>query len=180
MLRGGLSDPRMIQIDIPEKFGSLMAPDIKVHRQYFEELVNLLGIKCIYYAPRPDKHYTNYTEIVSTHQPPEVVGCIFDEYPTQTTLKKMQWVSELQEGASLIHVPYDLHDIQAGALFAIPSGLDTTKGRLFKVTQLTNTMMYPASITCEIVPEYENQFPISKFDHKKNNFNLLAEDDEEC
>lgn len=156
-----------------------MSPDIKVHRQYFEEMCSLIGIRVIYYAPRPDKHYSTYTEIHSTHQSPEVVSCIFDEYPTQRTLKKMQWVAELQEGASIIHVPYDLHDIQAGALFVIPSGLDTTKGRLFRVTRLSNIMIYPASVACEIVPEYENQFPNSKFNHKNNDFNLLAGEDED-
>lgn len=74
----------------------------------------------------------------------------------------MGWNAELQENAAVIHVPYDLHDIQIGALFVIPSGLDHTKGRLFRVTQLSNAMVYPASIACEIIPEYEDRMPASK------------------
>ena len=160
-----------------DKYGTLLSPDIKIYRKYFEEMVSLIGIKVVYFAPRPGKHYTLQTEIKTNFQDPEVVGVIFDEYPSQKSMKKMGWVSELQEGSSLISVPYDLHDIQVGALFAIPSGLDHTSGRLFRVTQLTNTMVYPASITCEIVPEYENTLPSSKLiDQTHQDFNLLRQE----
>lgn len=165
-------------ISIENKYGTLLSPDIKIYRSYFEEMVKLLGIQVVYYAPRPGKHYTLHTEIATNFQEPEVIGVIFNEYPDQKSMKKLGWNSELQEGSSLISVPYDLHDIQAGALFAIPSGLDHTSGRLFRVTQLTNTMVYPASITCEIVPEYEDTLPNSKvLDVTHNDFNLLREEE---
>ena len=38
----------------------------------------------------------------------------------------------------------------------MPSGLDDGKGRLFRVIGLSNIMIYPASITCEIALEYES------------------------
>lgn len=165
-------------INIDKKYGTLLSPDIKIYRKYFEEMVRLLGIQVVYYAPRLDKHYTLHTEIVTDFQEPEVVGVIFSEYPDQKSMKKLGWNAELQEGSSLISVPYDLHDIQAGALFAIPSGLDHTSGRLFRVTQLSNTMVYPASITCEIVPEYEDTIPESKvLDLKHNDFTYLRSED---
>ena len=169
-------DIKLIQ---PEnKYGLLLTPDIKYQRKYFEELVRLLGIQVVYYAPRPGKHYTNQTEIVTNFQEPKVVGVIFDEHPDQKSQKKMGWISELQESSSLISVPYDLNDIQSGALFAIPSGLDHTQGRLFRVVQLSNTMVYPASITCEIVPEYENSLPTNKtMDLTHHDFNLLKSED---
>ena len=72
----------------------------------------MIGIKVFYRAPMPNKHYTNYTEIDGSYYEPIEVGCIFDEHPTQQTLKKMGWVSELQDSASIIHVPYDLPNIQ--------------------------------------------------------------------
>ena len=78
----------------------------------------------------------------------------FDEHPTQQTMKKIGWVSELQKDSSLIHIAYDTPDIQQGALFIVPSGLDDGKGRLFRCVKLTNSIVYPASIACEIVPEY--------------------------
>jgi hypothetical protein len=55
----------------------------------------------------------------------------------------------------MIHVPYDLQGLQVGALFEVPSGLDTGKGRLFRVISMSNIMVYPASIACEIALEYE-------------------------
>ena len=73
-------------------------------------------------------------------------------------MKKAGWVAELQEGSSIISVPYDLPNIQVGALFIIPSGLDDTDGRVFRVTKLLTTMIYPASVSCEIVPEYIRQY----------------------
>ena len=65
-------------------------------------------------------------------------------------------MAELQEGSSVIHVPYDLPDLQVDALFEVPSGLDDGKGRLFRVISMSNIMIYPASISCEIALEYES------------------------
>lgn len=138
----------------------------------------LLGINVVYRAPRPDKHYTTYSEIKSNYYDPILVGVIFDEHPTQQTLKKMGWISELQESASIIHVPYDLPKLQQGALFIIPSGIDQATGRLFRVSKLTNGIIYPASMTCEIVPEYENTYQNNQMDFTKTDFNLLNNEEE--
>lgn len=162
-----------------ENYGLLLNPSIKLHRQYFKEMVKLLGIIVKYRAPLPDKHWTNYAEIKSNYMEPIDVGCIFDEYPTQQTLKKLGWVSELQENASLIHVPYDTPFIQQGALFEIPSGLDHAPSRLFRVTKLTNTIVYPASVTCEIVPEFTDTFDPSLFTHEHDSFNILEKEYDE-
>lgn len=171
--------PKEITLPDSQKFGTLLTPDMKLHRKYFEEMVKLYGINVVYYAPRKDKEYTLHGELFSNYQEPEVVGCIFQEYPDQRSMRKKGWVVELQEGASLISVPYDLHDLQSGALFAIPSGIDNTKGRLFKVVQLISTMMYPSSVTCEIVPEYEDIMPESKLNRQYQDFNLLAQEDDD-
>lgn len=160
------------------KYGILLNDDIKLYRKYFEEMVQLWGIQCIYRAPKKDKHYTTYAEIDSNYQEPEQVGVIFTDHPDQKTLKKIGWVSELQEDASLIHVPYNLHDIQQGALFYIPSGIDEAAYKLFRVTELSNIMVYPSSITCAIVPEFEDKLPLSSVkDYSISNFNLLREGD---
>lgn len=161
------------------KYGLLLNNDIKLHRGYFDEMVRLLGIQVIYRAPLPDKHYTTYAEIESNYAEPILVGCIFDEHPTQQTLKKMGWVAELQQNSSFIHVPYDLPDLQQGALFIVPSGIDNAKGRLFRVVSMSTSMVYPASITCEIVPEYENTYvPETNDDYVHSTDNLLNEEQE--
>ena len=103
--------PKDIQIKDEDRYGILLSPDIKLFRNYFDELVRLQGIKVIYYAPRPDKHYTTYAEISSNYQEPDLVGVIFQDHLDQKSAKKMGWNAELQEDAAVIHVPYDLHDI---------------------------------------------------------------------
>lgn len=141
-----------------QKYGTLLTPDIRMHRQYFREMVKLIGIRVLYRAPKSnDSKYTSYAEMDTQYYKPILVGCIFDEHPTQRTLKKMGWVSELNENSSFIHVDYDL-PLQQGGLFIIPSGLDKGKGRLFRIVRMSNSIVYPASITCEIVPEYIDDF----------------------
>lgn len=159
------------------KFGILLTPDIKLQRKYFIEMCKLLGINVVYRSLREGKKWTNYGEINANYNQPILISCIFNEHPDQATLKKMGWVSELQENASIIHIPYDTDKIEVGCLFTIPTGLDDGKARLFRCTKITNIMVYPASIACEIVPEYINTYEESLNDFKHNSFNLLNEED---
>ena len=93
-------------------------------------------------------------------------------------MKKLGWVSELEENASLISVPYDLPNIQVGALFIVPSGLDNSVGRLFRVVEMSNRMVYPSSITCKIVPEYEDTCERSQEAHLNDSFSMLRREDD--
>lgn len=138
------------------KYGMLLTPEIKLHRKYFLEMAKLLGIQFIYKAPLPGKTFDNHGDLNANYYPGQVVFGIFQDHPDQKTLKKMGWVTELQENSSIIHVPYDLPNLQVGALFIIPSGLDKAEGRVFRVISMQNIMVYPASIACEIAPEYED------------------------
>jgi hypothetical protein len=94
----------------------------------------------------------------------------------------MGWVAELQEGSSIIHVPYDLPGLQVGALFEVPSGLDQAKPRTFRVISLQNIMIYPASIACEIALEYASvdELHLTTTAHEKEDMPLLLdrEDDD--
>ena len=159
------------------KYGLSLNHNITIHRKYFIEMTNLLGIKVLYYPPNLSKHYTSYTELISSYEKPEVVDCIFEEHIDQKTMKKLGWDAELVEGEAIISVPYDLEGLQAGALFIIPSGIDCASGRLFRVTQMSTIQIYPASITCRLVPEFENTFSSSQFNYEHSSFNLLNEED---
>ncbi len=166
--------------DNKKDYGILFNDNIKLHRFYFKEAVRLLGVTCIYRAPMPGKTFDAHGDLETNYQPPIPVGCIFDEYPNQKTLKKQGWVTELQEGSSMIHVPYDLAGLQVGALFTVPSGLDHAEGRLFRVISMQNIMIYPASMACEIAPEYidiEERNNIEDFSH--DNFTLLVDNEED-
>ena len=161
-------------------YGILITPEIKLHRQYFKECVKLLGINCIYRAPLPGKTFDMHGDLDAKYYPGEVVSVIFQDHPDQKTLKKMGWVAELQENSSIIHVPYDLPNLQVGALFIIPSGLDKAEGRVFRVISMQNIMVYPASIACEIAPEYEDiDEPILYNDFTQSTTTLLIDNEED-
>lgn len=161
-----------------EKYGTLLSDSIKLHRSYFKEMVRLNGIYVLYRAPKPNKTYTTYGEIEANYEEPILVGCLFNEHPKQQTMKKLGWMSELDEDASLIEVDYDLPHLQQGALFIVPSGIDNARGRLFRVVNLTTSMMYPASVTCKIVPEYEDtEVEQNLTDFTSSDFNALNVDD---
>lgn len=141
----------------PQDYGILLNDNIKLHRTWFKQMTRLIGIICNYKAPLKNTDFDQYGDLRAQYpKQGEPVGCIFQDHPDQKTLKKMGWVAELQEGSSIIHVPYDLHDLQIGCLFEIPSGLDNAAPRIFRVISMQNIMVYPASIACEIAPEYEN------------------------
>ena len=142
--------------DNRKDFGLLLNPNIKIHRSYFNQMVALLGINCKYRAPLKNKDYDLNADLQTGYKPATTIGCIFEEHPNQKSLKKAGWVAELQESSSVIHVPYDLPDLQVGALFEVPSGLDEGKSRVFRVINMSNIMIYPASITCEIALEYDS------------------------
>ena len=77
-------------------------------------------------------------------------------------------------------MPYDLDGLQAGALFIIPSGIDQAKGRVFRVISMQNIMVYPASIACEIAPEYEDiDEPALHNDFSSQTTTLLLDNEED-
>ena len=49
------------------KYGILLNDDIKLQRNYFNEMCSLIGINVIYRDPKTDKNYTTYTEIKSNY-----------------------------------------------------------------------------------------------------------------
>lgn len=150
--------------------------NIILHRQWFKQMCKLLGIKVMYLAPRADKTYNGYGELNSFYMDPVEVDCIFDEHPNQKSMKKLGWNAELQDNPIVIHVPYDLKGLQAGALFIVPPGLDDAEPRTFRVIQLSNIAVYPASISCELALEWKNDQARSEVTNFKNsNFNVLAD-----
>ncbi len=162
-----------------DKYGMLLNKNILLHRKWFKEMCSLIGIKALYYAPKkPLKDYDINGDLFSKYELPEMVGIIMQDHPDQKTLKKIGWVAELQEGSSIIHVPYDLKGLEEGALFMLPSGLDDGKGRVFRVISMQNIMTYPASIACEIAPEYEDTAQQNEVkDFSQENFTVLADNE---
>ena len=150
----------------------LSETNLKLQRRYFMEMTRLKGINVIYRAPRKDKHYNGYGELMSFYQDPEVVGCI-------ARCVAQGYFTALSEDNAVIHVPYDLHDLQKGALFIVPSAIDRAKGRVFRVERMSTTTMFPASIACEIAPVLDSTFQRDSLHHDTNNFSLLPEEGED-
>lgn len=161
-------------------YGLLINKDIKLHRTWFKQMTKLYGINCIYKAPAKNKTFDQRGDLQTSYEKGMLVGCIFQDHPDQKTLKKMGWVAELQEGSSIIHVPYDLPGLQIGAQFIIPSGIDQATGRVFRVIGLQNIMIYPASIACEIAPEYySTDEPTLTRDFSQTNITMLVDYEED-
>lgn len=154
--------------------------NIKLHRLYFKQMCQLHGIKVLYRAPvSAAKHYNGYGELDTYYQQPVSISCIWDEHPVQKTMKKLGWNAELSDATSVIHVPYDIPELQAGCLFIIPAGLDHAEARIFKVLRMTNIAIYPASIACELGPVLVNADErAATNDFRNTNFNLLSEEED--
>ena len=152
--------------------------NITLHRKYFNQMLKLLGINVLYRAPRENKTYNDYGELDTFYYQPIVVSCIYDDHPKQSTMKKLGWNHEISDSTTIIHVPYDLDKLQVGALFIIPSGLDNTTGRVFRVISMSNIAVYPASISCELAPVLVNTSKNSDYeDFSTENFKALEEEE---
>ena len=95
-------------------------------------------------------------------------------------MRMLGWDAELNDTTTVIHVPYDLDQLQAGCLFIIPAGLDHVEPRVFKVIRMSNIAIYPSSIACELGPMYINDdIPSNLTDFTQSTFNVLDDESEE-
>lgn len=154
--------------------------NIQLHRNWFKEMTKLLGIIVQYKYPLENiKDYDLHGELKTSYSEPIRVGVIYNEHPNQWTMKKLGWVSELDEGLSIIHVPYDLPQLQVGSIFIIPAGVDGGEPRKFRVVKMSTIAVYPASVTCEIGPLFDSEFENStKHDFTRTNFNAIKEEED--
>jgi len=154
--------------------------DIELYRDWFKQMVELIGINVLYRAPRESKQYDTWGELDANYYEPILIGCIYQEHPTQKTAKKLGWNAELSEGSILMVVPYDTPKLQVGSLFIIPSALDNSQGRVFKVIRMQVTAVYPSEITCELGPVLNSTFERSQSeDYSKSNTNVIIEETDE-
>lgn len=153
--------------------------DIELHRKWFKEMCRLIGINVLHRSPKEGaKDWNIHGELDAKYNAPVLVSVIFDEHPTIWTMKKLGWNAEQDDKVSIIHVPYDLAGLQAGSLFIIPSGIDNSVGRVFRVTRMSTIQVYPASVTCEIAPEWESTQEKSEIeDFSDSDFNVLETED---
>ena len=63
--------------------------DIKLHRIWFKQMAQLLGIKVKYFQPIVGKDFNAQGDLEAKYYPPKDVYCILADHPDQKTLKKM-------------------------------------------------------------------------------------------
>ena len=153
--------------------------NVELQRFYFKQAVKLIGIQVKYRAPRKDKHYNGYGELDTYFFEPITVGVIFEEHPNIWTMRKLGWDSELQEGESIVHVPYDTKGLGVGGMFEVPSGLDDTGPRKFRILKMRSSIIYPSEIVCHIAPLFTSTFDNTAFNHTSDNYSLLKDLDNE-
>ena len=151
--------------------------DVELHRGWFEEMCRLIGIQTIYKPPVDGKDYSLYGELNPDLQNAQLVWCIFEEHASQRTMRALGWNTEALESCPVIHVPYGLEGLQAGAVFIVQSGVDSNVGRVFKVLELANEAVYPASVACKLGPVLRSNFQEEDLDHDDNDFSVLRDID---
>lgn len=153
--------------------------NIKFQRRQFNEMVRLLGVNVKYYSLK-NRQFSTYEELLGDPNNAITVGVIFTDHLDQKTQKKLGWNAELSESALVINFPYDTPDIETGCLVSIPSGLDNAPPRIFRIARMSNIMIYPASITCECVPEMTNTLPASQTgDFRRASTQVLMKDEDD-
>lgn len=133
--------------------GILLRNDLEIQRYYFNEALDYYGIDADYYQVKePSQQFTSAGEASSNYYDPVPMRIIFDQVPKVSTLKKLGWVTELNEDSQpIIHIPFDTPGIQFGALFKIADPLKPGSGRMFRATKLSTGIIYPTAVTVQIV-----------------------------
>ena len=160
------------------KVGVLINKDTLLQREYFKEFARLRGFESEYQYPLPEskRYSTQGEEIRANFSTPQPVWCILNDITDQKTARKLGWNAEQLDSLLLLSVPYDLPELQVGALFTVPSAVDDGDDRLFRVIEMSTVQIYPASITCRIAPEYETEVEKTEVrDFTTTTFNLLRE-----
>lgn len=158
-------------------YGLLVKPPLDLQRRNFKEMCRLLGVKVKYRYPLANKQYTLQGELDTDYSLPITVDCVFNEQITQKTSKRLGWNAEAMTDSAIINLPYDLEGLQVGCLVDVPSAFDNTPPRTFRIVEMSAIQIYPSSIACRIVPEYESTMERSEIEHFENsNFNLLNEE----
>lgn len=130
---------------------SIIQNDAKIFRYYADEALDMYGIVSQYYQCKPGKSFTTLGELKSCYYDPIRTKVIFDQAPQVRTLKKLGWVTELDSQQPIIHVKYDLPGLEVGCLFNIKDPLAVSSGRMFRVTKMSVGILYPATVTCQVV-----------------------------
>ena len=135
--------------------GLLNRSDATIFRGYFREMCKLLGQSVAYQYVKEQK-MTIHSEDNSELSMPIRIDIIFDENPSVDTLKRMGWVSELNEQRPIIiNMPYNTPNLTVNARITVESVDGIGRPRVFRITKIMSDLEFPDAFTCSIVPVFD-------------------------
>lgn len=149
--------------------GLLNRQDSKIFRQYFKEMVKLIGIQVAYMYVK-NQSMTIHSEDNSNLSLPIPLNVLFDENPSIDTLNRLGWVSELNtQQPIIVNLPYDTPHLAVNCRIIVESTDGTPRPRVFKITKIQSDLEYPDAYTCAMVPvfdQYEqtNSYTITNYE----------------
>lgn len=132
---------------------SIIREDAVIFQEYFNEMLEMYGIDVLYYQ-RKEKcsEWNAVGELSANYYSPIEAKILFDQIPSVKTLKKLGWVTELDSQQPIVHMKYDLPGLQQGCLIKVKDPLSLSNdGRMFRITKMSTGIIYPFSITAQIV-----------------------------
>ena len=152
--------------------GLLNRKDSRIFRQYFKEMVKLIG-QSVGYQYIVERQYTIHSEDNSTLSAPIRIDVLFDENPKVDTLNRLGWVSELNEQRPIVvNMPYNTPNLSINARLIIESVDGTPRPRVFKITQIESDLEFPDAYTCAAVPVFDQYVQKNQYtlvNHEKIN-----------
>ena len=135
--------------------GLLNRADSTIFRQYFNEMVKLIG-QSVGYQYVVKRDMTIHSEDNSELSVPIRIDVLFDENPTVDTLNTLGWTSELgTQQPIVVNVPYNTPKLTVNARITIESVDGVQRPRVFKITKIVSDLEFPDAFTCAIVPVFD-------------------------
>lgn len=135
--------------------GLLNRSDSKIFRQYFIEMVKLIG-QSVGYQYIVKRETTIHSEDNSKFSMPIRIDILFDENPTVDTLNTLGWMSEMNEQKPIvINMPYNTPNLTVDARIIVESVDGVARPRVFRITKIVSDLEFPDAFTCAIVPVFD-------------------------
>jgi hypothetical protein len=152
--------------------GLLNRKDAKIFRNYFSEMVKLIG-QSVGYQYVVERKLSIHSEDNSKLSMPIRIDILFDENPQVDTLNRLGWVSEINgQKPIVINMPYNTPNLTVNARVIIESVDGTPRPRVFKITKIVSDLEFPDAYTCAIVPVFDQYIQKNQYtlvNHEKIN-----------
>lgn len=135
--------------------GLLNRKDAVMQRQYFSEMVKLIG-QSVGYQYITERKMTIHSEEDNKFSLPIRVDVLFEENPSIDTLNRIGWVVELNDQKPIVvYLPYDTPELTVGARLIIETVAGTNRPRVFSITKIASDLEYPDAYACVITPVFD-------------------------